>query len=174
MKIHFLTLSTNFLKEEKEKVLFYELVEFCSLSERKFNEMISKIEAEAMTHQLWTKLKKCFFTNGDVVVKSKTEEERKSLNMKRYAVINKHKYTTVEYGNNGNNRFNGIIAKLEKVNPVSVIDNGIINITSSHVVVNIPSDTNGCFHSCIEVKAWLTVDFKDRKVKPSFYSIRSD
>ena len=96
-----------------EKVLFYELAEFCSLSEKKFNASASIFDIISLK-----KPKSCFFTNSDIVAKLKTEEERKSLNMKRYAVINKHKYTTVEYGNNGNNRFNGIIAKLGNGNQI--------------------------------------------------------
>ena len=167
-----------------EKVVFYELVDFCSLSEQKFNEAIEKIEGSDMTSELWSRLKKCFFTSRDVVAKAKTEEERKSLNQNRYAVTDRHKYTTVEYDSNVSNRFNGIIAKLGNGNPASVLDNGIINITSSQAansnsiyqsknVVNF-SDTDGCFYSSYTANSWLTVDFKDRKVKPSFYSIRSN
>ncbi|KAK8837030.1 hypothetical protein M9Y10_037075 [Tritrichomonas musculus] len=167
-----------------EKVVFYELVDFCSLSEQKFNDAIEKIEAADMTSDLWSRLKKCFFTSRDVVSKTKNEEERKSLNGNRYAVIDWHKYTTVEYDSNSNSRFNGIIAKLGNGNPASVLDNGIINITSSQAfssatfhqsknAVNF-SDTHGCFHSSDTANSWLTVDFKDRKVRPSFYSIRSN
>ncbi|KAK8871396.1 hypothetical protein M9Y10_007121 [Tritrichomonas musculus] len=167
-----------------EKVLFYELVDFCSLSEVKFNEAIEKIEASEMTSELWRILKKCFFTRRDVVAKTKTEEERKSLNRNRYAITDRHKYTTVEYDSNANNRFNGIIAKLGNGNPASVLDSGIINITSSQAYSSHPSnqfknvvnfsDTDGCFQSSDTANSWLTVDFKDRKVKPSFYSIRSN
>ena len=167
-----------------EKVLFYELVDFCSLSEVKFNEAIEKIEASEMTSELWRILKKCFFTRRDVVAKTKTEEERKSLNRNRYAVTDRHKYTTVEYDSNASNRFNGIIAKLGNGNPASVLDSGTINITSSQAVNSDPryqsknvvnfSDTHGCFYSSNTANSWLTVDFKDRKVKPSFYSIRSN
>ncbi|KAK8896688.1 hypothetical protein M9Y10_014602 [Tritrichomonas musculus] len=164
-----------------EKVLFYELVEFSSLSEMKFNEFIEKICEEEMTRQIWNKLKKCFFTNREVVGIVKKEEERKLRYPTRYEFIDKHKYTTVEYANN---RFNGIIARLGNGNPASVLDRGIINITSSPVydnrssfqlknVVNF-SDMDGSFHSKNTAYSWLTVDFKDRKVKPSFYSIRSN
>ena len=167
-----------------EKVLFYELVEFSSLSEGRFNDFVEKIEEEEMTIQLWNKLKKCFFTNRDVVANAKTEEERKLLNPNRYAVTVRHKCTTVEYDSNANNRFNGIIAKLGNGNPASVLDNGTINITSSQAYNSSPdyqsknvvnfSDTYGCFFSSDTANSWLTVDFKDRKVKPSFYSIRSN
>ncbi|KAK8865329.1 hypothetical protein M9Y10_010870 [Tritrichomonas musculus] len=86
--------------DDSEKYLFYELVEFCSLSESKFNDLVEKIEEEKMTRSLWNKLKKCFFTSRSVVAKAKAEEERKSLNLGRYAVTDSRRYTTVEYENN--------------------------------------------------------------------------
>ncbi|KAK8854412.1 hypothetical protein M9Y10_016974 [Tritrichomonas musculus] len=104
-----------------------------------------------MTRPLLNKLKKCFFTSRPVVAKEKTEEERKSLNL--------------------------------VIHDKSIVDDGIINITSSQLakaifnnqaknVVNF-SAQHELFMPSSTADSWLTVDFNDRKVKPTFYSIIS-
>lgn len=65
----------------------------------------------------------------------------------------------------------------------SIVDDGIINITSSQLakaifnnqaknVVNF-SAQHELFMPSSTADSWLTVDFNDRKVKPTFYSIIS-
>lgn len=63
--------------DSSEKVFFYKLVDFCSLSEKKFDYLIERIDEEEMTRPLWNKLKKCFFTSRPIVAKAKTEEIEK-------------------------------------------------------------------------------------------------
>lgn len=96
----------------------------------------------------------------------RTEEEQKSLNPNRYAATDKHQYTTIQYYNNANNRFNGIITKL---------GNGFINITSSQVdishypnIVVYFSDARGYFNFLDILDSWLAFDYKDRKVEAFF------
>ena len=90
---------------------------------------------------------------------------------------------TVQYDNNQLNRFNGILTKLGQGNAMDALSNGIIDITVSSVissrgcvqpknVLNYGNDLQ-VFESKHEPNSWLCIDFKDNKVNPSHYSIKT-
>lgn len=53
--------------EDKQKIDFYEAIEFTSLTQNKLNEFLYSFESENMTKPLWSKLVKCFYSNKEIV-----------------------------------------------------------------------------------------------------------
>lgn len=173
--------------EYPSKTEFYETIEFTSLSEEKMNEFLLNFDSNDMTKTLWSKLVKCFYLNQEIVSKVKTVEERMSLHQTRYSkfdVENKEeneKYITIEYDNDQNNRFKGIITKLGRGDPSNVNKEKIIDVSFSYNgnlqqhQANLFdfNDDKKYFHSEDKPNSWVCYDFKERKVKLSHYSIRS-
>lgn len=161
----------------ENKILFYEQIIIEKLSESKFQDLVDSIDLNQMTQFLWNKLKNCFYYQ---FLKNK-KSDKKVTNYDRYNDSDRIK--TIEYDNNINHRFNGIIYYLGNGNPKSVVDNHTIEVTSSSVlsdnpnhdaknVVNFSQDELS-FLSNDKPDSWLLYDFKDRKVKPTHYSIKS-
>lgn len=154
---------------------FYEQIDITALSKEKFSSFIELIEPNEITSLLWNKLKNCFYS-----------EFKQKINESRYSEkLNTNKITTIEYDDNPRHRFNGIISYLGKDDPKSVIANGIISVTASSIylndqykehqpknVVDFNNDKMN-FISNNDQNSWLLYDFKQRKVKPSHYSIKS-
>lgn len=124
-----------------------------------------------ITCLLWKNLKNYFYHF------IKKEEKKETKEKKREIEIN------VPYDNNTNNRFKGIITNLGNGNSKKVVENGIVEITSSAVEgsgfephLAIDFKNKNYFHSGYSNKEgfyWLCYDFKEKKVKPSHYSVRS-
>lgn len=155
-------------ENEDEIMNFYEVVELCNLSEDKFNEFIDKFSPDDITYQIWEKLKNCFYYRFIL-----NQSKEKSIN-DRYVNVGK------EILYDSNNRFKGIITYLGNGNSKTVIDNKIVEFTSSSCAGNshLPSfaadyENNNYFHSNYDQNEWLCFDFKERKVKPSHYSLKS-
>lgn len=159
--------------EEKSNlnlISFYELLNICDLSENKFKELIETIDPEEITLTLWSKLKNCFYYNFLKNRPNQTFSEP-SKNEKK-----------IEWDNNSNNRFKGIITSLGDGNPKSVVDKGIVEITGSSTfsscykprnAVDYEGKSNTQFYTQDASNQWLCFNFKNRRVKPSFYSVRS-
>ena len=174
----------NLLSKKKEtdreidEMAFYELIDMRGLSEDKIRTFLDLIEPTRITGELWQKIKNLLFERI-------IQDDGRMKNEHRYVRTDHHKYTQVEYDANENHRFKGIISQLGNGSPTDVIEKGIINITSSETVSSSDSrfqpknvvnfnDMNGCFHSSDRSNSFLVYDFKERKVKPSHYSIRSN
>lgn len=76
--------------------------------------------------------------------------------------------------------FRGIIHQMTEECGGNVSDKGRVNVTSSSCLsTNLPKyavdlDNNQtCFESNNEINSWLKYDFISRKIRPSYYSIRS-
>ena len=157
------------------KIIFYEQIAIEKLNEENFQKLIDSIDSNQMTQFLWDKLKKCFYYQ---FLKNKNNEYDD-----RYSESAQIK--TIEYDNNSNNRFKGIISYLGKGNPKSVVDNQIVDVTSSSILYNslahdpkhvadfYSEGSGSSFLSENIPNSWLLYDFKDKKVKPSSYSIKS-
>lgn len=148
---------------------FYEALDISALSEAKFKEFIDVLNPNEITQNLWGKLKKCF----------SSQSAQKTEKCQRYS----KKQDIIDYDNNSSNQFKGIIFHLGNGNPKSVIENGAVDITSSPIlsnnsghaashVVDFDNDSKS-FLSDFKENSWLTYDFKNRKVRPSSYSIKS-
>ena len=158
-------------------ISFYELIELESLSEIKFNEFINKIKSNEMTHLLWEKFKE-YFQNHFM---SKLIDGKKERYLDRIYTKENEKCITIEFNNDLNNRFNGIIFHLGNGNPKSVVDEEKIKIiASSYYSNNYPKyivdfdDNFTNFQSSNKANSWICYDFKESKVRPSCYSIRSN
>ena len=75
--------------------------------------------------------------------------------------------------------FRGIIHQMTEECGGNVSDKGRVNVTSSSWRWGNPKnvvdldDNQTCFESCNQTNSWLKYDFIYRKVRPSYYSIRS-
>lgn len=146
---------------------FYELIEFSLLSEERFKKFLNSFDINQITQQIWQNFQKCFFNA------KKTKKKTKK-------VINK--IENFDYDNNKENSFKGIFNYLAEESGGNAFLNRTILITSSTnlqekvlgSVINY-NDTKDiyCYQSNGENDSWLKFDFKDRKVRPTYYSIRS-
>lgn len=146
-------------------ISFYELLDIQKLSQKKFQEFIDAIVLEDMTFELWSKLKECFKSN---FLSEQTENSKVEVK--------------IEYDNNPNNRFKGIITHLGKGNPKSVVESGIVNVSGSSFIgegyqasnaIDYKGKSSTQYYTQNLPDQWLCFDFKERKVKPSHYSVRS-
>lgn len=94
------------------------------------------------------------------------------------------KITKVEFDQNQENHFNGIITKLGNGNPKTAINNGIIDCKASSIGYNSDwchiknafdfKNDKLCFCSKSEPNSWFCYDFINYRVKISHYSIQSN
>lgn len=174
--------------DEITKTIFYENVEFKSLSEEKMKQFIFKFNANEMATNLWQKLIECFYSNSTIVKEVKTVEERMTEHKTRYYRFNNNKeydsskYKNVKYENNQENQLKGIITKIGRGNPSNAINEKLIDVSSSSLDKSSYSDMNNVFNFNDDQKifesenkpnSWFCCDFKERKVKLSHYLLRS-
>ncbi|KAK8843052.1 hypothetical protein M9Y10_025240 [Tritrichomonas musculus] len=88
----------------------------------------------------------------------------------------------LDFNYNGNNSLFGIIYHLSGECGGNVHDEGIVSITSSSVhgsqfpkyVADLPNNNTGnYFMSANETNSWLQINFKDMKIRPTHYTIRT-
>ena len=144
---------------------FYEHLEVGELSFNKFSQFIKDMKYNEITNDIWTQLVELLLNS------KKNEEQEKKKEEKEIC----HLY---EYDGNPSHRFEGIIQHLrgpEKRNPN---DTGIINVTSSSTcsylypkyAVDFDSDQYFYANGSLD---WLKYDFKDKKIRPTRYSIKT-
>lgn len=157
-------------EEETEYIYFYETIEYSMLSETKFEEFIDHFNSSSITHNLWSKLKQCFYTNKSKCIKE-VNEKRYQINILKEQ---KEKIKTLQDSN-------GIIDYLTKVAGGNVHEKGVVIVTSSstydskHIAKNAVDihDKNNLFCSQYYSNSWLKYDFLKRKVHPTGYIITS-
>ena len=157
----------NDISDDLNLISFYEQLDIEKLSKDKFEELIESINLEEITRLLWYKLKKYIKFNN-------LREKNSSISKPE---------VKIEYDNNSNNRFKGIINYLGQGKSKSAVDKGIINVTGSSTLNNSNGyqplnavdyqNINSQFYTKNLPDQWLCIDFKDRKVKASHYSVRS-
>lgn len=146
--------------DEYNITLFYETIEFYGLTENKFFEFIQKLNSTDISYEIWNKLKECFYIDSYSL---------SGLNKERYA------YRSFEYDEDDDDRLNGIIHFLRGKSSY-----GEIEVTSSSTysdrypenVVNFDDDKK-YFMSDDQKNSWVKIDFKEKKVRPNFYTIQS-
>lgn len=107
-------------ESELSKIDFYEEVQFEFLSDNQFKEFIDQFESNEMTGTLWNKLKGCFY-----VYRNSSEEEELKYHH-RYI----QKGRMIEYDNQKDHAFHGIIHELRKETGGNVDDTGCVKVTS--------------------------------------------
>lgn len=156
--------TTNEIKEESSfnEIMFYEEIEFSSLSERKFNEFIENFNQNEMTGNLWKKLIQCFYSKQTSLNES---EER----------YNKSKSSITKYPFKYNKQFEGIIYHLlEKNKDIQISASSVFDeLYKPENSINF-DNKQSAFYSLNISDSFLCFDFKNIKVKPSHYSIRSN
>lgn len=131
----------------------YETVDLTKLSENKFREFLSTFDYTKMTGTIWKNLCECFFTT------------RKDQN-------------TFEYDGDTSHRFAGIISHLRGNRQTNISDEGIVSVTASstenphYAKYAVDFDSDEFFHSDSKFD-WLQIDFKDKKIRPTHYSIKT-
>lgn len=178
----FLNINSEKEKLEKDKynniILFYENVEFSQLDENIFSQFISQFDFTEMTNLLWKKLCKCFSFDSSSL--SSNIQPSSEVRLKRY--FKSHKYQEFLYDSYFDNQFNGIIHHLTEICHGNVHHKGIVSVTASSFlnylhfpkcVVNL-DDNKHYYQSTFDDKdAWICYDFKEFKVHPTHYAIRS-
>ena len=118
-----------------------------------------------MSNLLRDRIRECISSQfTQKVTKSKSE----------FSVVN------IEYNNDPNDRFKGIFSHLGGGKPKSVTENQIVDVTalsfndqSLHPNNVVDSDSIDSYFYSSDSNSWVCFDFKNRKVKPTHYSIRS-
>lgn len=149
-------------EEEPDIISFFEKVEFDKLSENKFIEFILKLDSDKITHTLWNKI-----CSGFCYYK---KEQNKNSDVKNFL-----------FDGNEKHQFEGIISHLSKECGGNVHDKKVVEITASSIYkdeylaknVSYFNDNNHLFFSDNKENSWLLYDFKNRKVRPTGYTIRS-
>ena len=147
---------------------------FTSLSEEKFKEIIELIEPDQITKSLWEKLFKCFNFNTSKNSPDKSNDERYASFTKK-----KKKIIQIPYDQIPSHMFTGIISYL--TNEYKDQSDDIIKTSSSshrsershHRNVIDFNNRDVYYGSKNEQDSWLRYDFLDRKVRLNYYSIKS-
>lgn len=146
---------------------FYEQVDISALSDQKFQDFLEQMNPYNINSTIWQKICQYFAEN-------KTNKKR--INSKR----KKNDQLCFEYDGNINNSFKGIIHHFTDECGGNVDDNSIINISASSAIVGYSAkfaadvdDDQHYFSSLSRENSWLMFDFRDKRVKPTHYSIRS-
>lgn len=167
---------SNKTDEDVDIIEFYELVEFTSLSETSMHQFLTKFTYDEMSNKIWQKINQ--------YIRSQFTMNKYTFNPENHHYLYKD-YIYIEYDGNENNRFKGLINHLTNQCNGNVYEKGIIDIKStkeyeekfnnSHHSPQFVVDLNNrnYYHSICKEGAWLKYDFKDRKVHPTKYSIRS-
>ncbi|OHT08544.1 hypothetical protein TRFO_22880 [Tritrichomonas foetus] len=142
-----------------------ENIEFEMLSEESFQQFLEIFDYNEMTNRLWSKLCKCFHP---------TQLSTKFSSRSRY------KSTVIPFRKESPNRFSGIIHHLTKECDGNVHVKEIVDVTSSTVnsdfypqnAVDL-KNKNSYFQTRNELNGWICYDFKEKKINPTHYSIRS-
>ncbi|KAK8876677.1 hypothetical protein M9Y10_006897 [Tritrichomonas musculus] len=157
-------------EEYYDEILFYEQIEFSSLSQEKLNEFLSKLDIGKITGGLWSKL-----------LSALTHQKDNTKN-KRYQLNNNNK--KFKYDTNRQNRFEGIIHHLNNQCHGNSAEKGVIDVSipdmptiynfSTHKNSNVVDlkDKMSYVTSKKEYLNWLKIDFKEKRVRPTNYSIR--
>lgn len=169
MKKRFSNTDNDGVDYEEWRMRLYEEVDMLHLSENQFNEFIEKMNIENMTSMLWENLKGCL----EAIFKEKSD------------CNHRHKFKSrircLKYDGNSEHAFDGIIRDLSGDQGCNVVDMGLVEVTSSsyngsnRVPKNVVDfdDMNHYFQSKNLQDSWIQYDFKNLKVNPTHYSIRS-
>lgn len=147
---------------------FYELLCLDYMSDEILTEFIQKLNAGEVTETIWNNFCHLLINKNSF----------KNQNADRYLNPFLNRF---EYDGNELNAFKGIIHSMTKECGGNVHDKGVIIATSSsakrtdvEAKYALELDNNhSYFFSENEKDSWIKYDFKEKKVIPSFYSIRS-
>ncbi|KAK8875346.1 hypothetical protein M9Y10_005511 [Tritrichomonas musculus] len=156
--------------KDNQYFTFYEYVDFSNVTSQKMTEFINIYNMNDLTQQIWINL------SGRLQQRINSIKETKLKKIK-----NKTRYHSHKIFYNENNEFDGIINFLKTTSTKGIKDE--INVFASSIFDNdfmfspenaiIYDDQTRYFVSNDEENSWLCIDFKDHKIVPNYYSIRS-
>lgn len=159
-------------KQKRTEAKFEEKIKEITINKQKYDEEIKilskeKNEQKSQIEDLNSQIIKL----KDMLAKDKNQEEKNSV-------------VQIMYDGRTENQFKGIIYKLSEGNAENLKNKKIIDVTSSSIYCNntnkydpwhaVNFNTRNSFWSENESDSWLCYDFIEKKVKPFFYSIRSN
>lgn len=146
---------------------FYEQVEFTNLSIEKLSQFVDTFNTNEISQNLWRKLSQCFYFNYQNNVS-------KQFNEKRYFGV------SILYDNNKDHSFKGIINDLTKKCGGNVSDKKVVDVTcfsyfgSNYAKNAVDFDNDKKYYESINNQTgWIKYDFKELKISPTHYSIKS-
>lgn len=147
---------------------FISCVDFSELSEEKLKTVLNRIDHKQMITELWVKICGCYGSNIQM---------KKQSTPNRYTFLRKN----IDYNGDATKSFEGIIDYLTKISNGNVHDNGTIVATSSSVYSNdyhpkFATDYNNhakFFCTQNQPNSWICYDLKNRKIHPTFYTVRT-
>lgn len=143
---------------------FLERVNVLGLSDSRFHKFLKIVTLENLTNPLWSKL--CKLLNQSFKAMKKR----------------KHYPQSFEYDETQENKFKGIINYLTQKSGGNIHDKKVVKVTASSTYSEyypknvVDLDRTDTFFEAVndnKPDEWLKIDFKNFKIKPSFYSIRS-
>ena len=113
------------------------------------------------------------------------KENEKQINARVDEIVkrkHRHRHKGKEFVYNASKPLDGMIAYLTRECGGNVHNKGVVNVTASSVLTNniehpakdaVDLGTDSQFETLNELNSWLCFDFKDRRIIPTSYSIRS-
>lgn len=142
--------------EEIKTIDLYESIDFKNLSKNKLEYFLSNFDFNEMTATIWRKLCSCILDS----------------------IEEKEKNKVFKFDGNPSHRFSGIINYLRRNKQTNICDEGIISVTASskendHLPKYAVDFENDEFFHSDSSNDWLQYDFKDKKIQPTHYSIKT-
>lgn len=166
------------LDDDFDIISFYEQINFSCLSEGRFTKFINEIEIDDISTQMWRQILPCFYCNF----------HRNNYSSHNYQENSFH----CNYNGKEKDRFNGIIKHLTIKAGGNVHDKGVVIVTGKsycHEINGRLKDREAKYavdldnkktyfdsyisNQVYKEKTFIKYDFKNMKVRPNSYSIRS-
>lgn len=156
--------------------ILYETVLFENVTGDVMKEFTQNFDSEDMNRRIWIRL-----SNR---LENEIEKEEETVENKRYRQksdkIHKKK-KRIEFSPSGQKDFNGILNHLRTEtngqieSKVAITSSSICNSSENHQprVVTLFEDKNKYFYTNIEQNCWLRFEFRESRVVPTHYTIRS-
>ena len=156
---------------------FLEEVRMRKLSDSKFKELLQRVEAGKMTESLWRSICDRICREGE----GSEDEGSRQRYTKETAKQPSQSVRTFSFDGQECNRLNGIVRFLtKKIEGGNVHEKDVVSVTASSEYPTscakntVDFDNVNTYLCTYDVEnSWLKYDFKDLKVRPTQYSIRS-
>lgn len=162
--------------DDKKYSIFYEEVLFVNVSTEKINEFISIFDKNDLSENTWLNL--CERLKMDIKLE---EENYPNRYLKQGKRKRKDKMKGITIPFTGNNEFKGIISYLRNESKQNIENS--INVTSSSIYNNnqdfspikavLYEENNKDFGSDSIKNSWICIDFKEHRIQPTHYTIKS-
>lgn len=163
-------------KHDSKYCIFYEYVYFINISTEKMKEFIETFDMNDLSNGTWHRL--CDRLEKEIAVKN-FERKRENKTNNNENEINKNEFPQGKTFSSENGPFSGIfnylrsqgdIDDLIEVTASSILNSGI---NYQPITVCLKENSNAYFITYNSQGSWIEIDFKNHKVIPSDYTLRS-